>query len=160
MRRLFVGFAAFGLAGCAAQAQDTTNGDYLCTVAEKAGIASIHLEGASPPEAYVEEDLPTRFLIRIADSDNAAGAHSLVELPYGGPDLDQRDYGTPFSVIHETYYGDGVEFAALQAPSYFSLFETVHGNADGDLAFYHLGFEYPGGEDTELAVRWGRCRRE
>lgn len=148
------------LAGGPANAQEALVGEFLCTVAEEAGIASIHLEDAGPPEAYVdEENLPMRFLIRIEQRDGPVDDFALIELDYDGPDRDMRDYGTPFSVIHETYRGSDGEFRGPQSPSYFSLYETAHANEDGSFAFYQSGFQYPGGEDTELVVRWGRCRR-
>ena len=138
----------------ASTAADTAN-IYICTVAEKAGIASNHLENGPPPSAFLGTELATRFKIKIvSENDNSL----LMEIPYDGPDYDVVDYGSPSSVLHDTYRGDGREFKSEDDQSFFSLFETIHSNEDGDLAFYHAGWEYPGGEDTTLAVRWGRCK--
>lgn len=134
-------------------------GDYRCTVAEKASIESNHTEGSPPPVAVIEQRLPTRFLIRIAAGpDNAL---LLTELPYDGADRDQREWHTPSSVIHGTYSWSGDSFRSDEdgEEAFFALHPTVHSNADGDLSFYHSGFEWAGGEDTYLSIRWGRCRK-
>lgn len=132
--------------------------EYLCTVTEKAGIAALHLEHAGPPEAFVEQELPTRFKIRISADPTARDRFSLVETDYSGPARDSRDYGTDQTVLHADYSGDGREFISEDDPSFFVFFETARKNEDGEWAFYHSGWEYPGGEDTTLAVRWGRCK--
>lgn len=137
-------------------------GEYLCTVAEKASIASIHLEGAGPPVASSENGLTTKFKIGIRE--HLGGGKSrlqLIELPYDGPDRDRYEWHTKNSVIHTPYIGDGANFESTDAgeEGFFVLGPTIHSSADGDLAFYHSGFEWAGGEDTALSVRWGRCKR-
>ena len=42
---------------------------------------------------------------------------------------------------------------------FFVLGPTVHSGVDGDLSFYHSGFEWAGGEDRFLSIRWGRCKK-
>lgn len=136
-----------------------STGDYRCTVAEKASIESNHTEGSAPPVAVIEERMPTRFTIRIAAGpDNAL---QLTELPYDGADRDQREWHTPSSVIHGTYSWSGDSFRSDEddEEAFFALRPTVHSNVDGNLSFYHSGFEWAGGEDTYLSIRWGRCRR-
>ena len=139
-------------------AQERVDGDYLCTVAEKASITSIHLEDADPPFAGVDDQLPTRFRMRITQEDEGDYSYRMIEIPYDGDDRDPRTWHTENSILHSAYLGNGIEFSAIEGQSFLSIHPTVHDNSDGDISFYHAGFEYPGGEDTELSVRWGRCR--
>lgn len=142
-----------------ADTQPDLVGDWLCTVAEKAGIASTHLEDAPAPKAYVNHEQPTRFKIRVALSAKNNRQLRIDELPYSGPDRDPREYDTEFSVLHDSYYGEDGYFASKERWGHFNLRKTARNDGDGDYGFYHSGFEYPGREDTELAVRWGRCKR-
>lgn len=137
-------------------------GQYLCTVAEKASIESSHMEGAGPPKAVLDNQLPTRFRVSISADVGKGSALQLVELPYDGPDRDPYEWHTQNSVIHSVYVGDGTSFNAsdAEAKGFFELRPTIHSNSDGTLAFYHSGFAWAGGEDAVLSVRWGRCKRD
>lgn len=134
-------------------------GDYLCTVAEKASIESSHLEGSGPPAASIDTRGPTRFKVRISQVDERE--MRLTELPYDGKDRDPVEWHTPNSVIHQTYSGDGKSFSSTEkgAEAFFVIGPTAHANPDGNLKFYHSGFEWAGGEDNSLSIRWGRCNR-
>jgi hypothetical protein len=137
-------------------------GEYLCTVAEKASIESLHLEGAGPPTAVVDDRLPTRFRLGISEGKGAnAQELRLVELPYEGADRDPTEWHTANTVLHSAYVGDGRSFISTErdAEDFFVLGPTVHSSVDGDLAFYHSGFEWAGGEDAFLSIRWGRCKK-
>ena len=84
----------------------------------------------------------------------------LLEIQYDGPDRDDSVWHTENSVLHGEYRGDGNLFVAFKDQAFFSFGKaTAHKNSDGDFEFYHSGFEYPGGEDTKLSVRWGRCKK-
>ncbi|MCA8906280.1 MAG: hypothetical protein H6847_13010 [Hyphomonas sp.] len=135
----------------AATAGPVTPGDYLCEVKQKAGIRSYHLENSGPPEAYVDSEVPTRFLIRVAEAGGSGGL-SVSELPYDGDLRDQHLWQTDSTVLHGTYHGDGFDFRSDED----ALF-TISSRPDGVAPFYHMGFEYLGGEDTFLSVRWGTC---
>jgi hypothetical protein len=137
-------------------------GEYLCTVSEKASIARQHLEDAAPPAAVSQNGISTKFRIGISEQENEGETGlQLVELPYGGPDRDPYEWHTQDSVIHNPYVGDGRRFLSSdkEAEGFFVLGPTMQSNADGDLEFYQSGFEWAGGEDTLLSVRWGRCKR-
>ena len=139
-----------------------TVGEYLCTVAEKASIESIHLEGSGPPSAVAERNLTTRFRIDISKVQIGGQQRlRLDELPFDGANRDSIEWHTANSVLHSSYLGDGESFHTAQKDTegFFVLGPTVHSSADGDLSFYHSGFEWAGGEDTRLSVRWGRCKR-
>lgn len=171
MRRLGVAILVLGLAGCAGSEASKPEaefdypitpveaGEYLCTVARKISIAQTHLEDAPPPAAMIEESQPTRFPIAISVEDE--GDYRLVELPYDGSDRDQTEWHTDMSVIHGKYRGDGRSFESTTAgqEGFFVIGRTVHANTDGDLGFYHSGFEWAGGEDISLSSRWGRCKK-
>ena len=140
-----------------------TVGEYLCTVAEKASIESNHTEGAGPPAAVAYDTPATRFRIGISKVQSGGQQRlQLDELPFDGAGRDTTDWHTPNSVLHAPYLGDGQSFHATEedAEAFFVLGgPTVHSNADGNLSFYHSGFEWAGGEDTYLSVRWGRCKK-
>lgn len=133
-------------------------GEYLCTVAEKASIERLHLEGSGPPAASIDTRASTRFKVRISQIDERT--MRLTELPYDGADRDRIEWHTQNSVIHQTYSGDGKSFSSTEkdAEAFFVIGSTVHSNPDGNLEFYHSGFEWAGGEDTSLSIRWGRCK--
>ena len=137
-------------------------GRYLCTVAEKASIESSHLDEAGSPAAVSQRNVATRFKIEISERDDGQSDKlSLVELPYDGPDRDPTEWQTRNSVLHSSYVerGSGFQSTDVEAEGFFVLGPTVHSNADGDFAFYHSGFEWAGGEDTYLSIRWGRCKK-
>ncbi|MES2001985.1 MAG: hypothetical protein V4444_06720 [Pseudomonadota bacterium] len=83
----------------------------------------------------------------------------MIEIAYEGPDRDRAEWEDKNSVLHSAYFGNGTDFYAADRPAFMTLYRTRPGHSDGDIAFYHSGFEYPGGEDENLAVRWGRCRK-
>lgn len=132
-------------------------GDYLCTVEQKAGIASIHLEGAGAPSAFAKDGTVTRFKMRITKAPKKAKLYRLVEIAYDGPDRDQAEWEDEHSVLHSRYVGDGGLFHATDGPDFFAM--ATGADPDGNQEFYHAGFEHPGGEDTNLSVRWGQCRK-
>lgn len=134
-------------------------GTYLCTVMSRAGIRSIHIEGSGPPKAFAADRDPTRFKMRITPNRNRTRPFRMVEIAYDGPDRDQAEWEDANSVLHSAYLGNGTDFYAADRPAFMTLYRTRPGHSDGDIAFYHSGFEYPGGEDENLAVRWGRCRK-
>ena len=151
--------AAAAIQSSMAAAKYDNSGTYLCTVSERAGIASIHLEGAGPPRAIKVDGPPTRFKMQISPINLKEFQFRLVELPYDGEDRDQAEWQDENSVLHSEYHGDGNSFAALEDQAFFSFGKTDHKNSDGDYEFYHAGFESPGGEDTNLSIRWGRCKK-
>lgn len=132
-------------------------GVYLCTVAQKAGLARLHLEGAGDPSAFVEDKVPTRFKMQIRPDRKRPKRYRLVEIAYDGADRDPYEWEDENSVLHGTYSGDGRRFRAVDSPAFFVMARSP--NEAGDFEFYHAGFEHPGGEETNLAVRWGRCRK-
>ena len=135
-------------------------GQYVCTVAEKASIQSLHLEGANSPVAVAQNNLAYKFLIAISETEQAE--MQLIELPYNGPGADPTEWQTQNSILHIPYLGDGQTFKSTDSDDLgsFVLGPTVHTSPSGDLAFYHSGFEWAGGEDTHLSIRWGRCRKQ
>ena len=135
------------------------SGTYLCTVVEKAGLASQHREGAGPPKAINYDSPMTRFKIRISPINGQKMRFRMVEIQYDGADRDDAEWQTENSVLHSEYRGDGNSFVASKDKAFLSLGKTLHKNSDGDFEFYHAGFEYPGGEDTKLSMRWGRCKK-
>ena len=72
-------------------------------------------------------------------------------LPYDGPDRDLQEGG---GVLENTYVGDGSTFHALEGPGFLTL-----QGGEGNYEFYQASRESPGGEDTQVAVRWGRCTK-
>ncbi|MES2903352.1 MAG: hypothetical protein V4696_04125 [Pseudomonadota bacterium] len=136
------------------------SGTYLCTVAEKAGITSRHSELAGHPSAAKYDNPMTRFKMVISPIKGQKLRFRLLEIEYAGPDRDDSVWHTEKSVLHGEYRGDGNRFMASEDQAFLSFGKTTaHKNSDGDFEFYHSGFEYPGGEDTKLSVRWGRCRK-
>jgi|CXWL01.1.fsa_nt_gi hypothetical protein len=149
--------AAVALYATDAMAEHPFVGQYICTVMQKAGIGGTHLEGAPTPSAFLA-DAGNRFRIGvIAERDG----FTIRELPYNGADRDRAEWHTPNSVLHSDYYGDAGEDDTISAlvDQGFLRFDSAD-RATGALWFYHAGFEYPGGEDTNLSVRFGRCERE
>ena len=128
-------------------------GTFLCTTVQRTAIASDHREGTGQLRAFVDEGRPTIFRMQIKADRKAKNGFRLTELPYAGPDRDQGEWQDENSVLHDTYLGDGKVFEAVGSPA----FMTVAMSRAGDLEFYHAGFELPGGEDTQLAIRWGKC---
>ena len=155
---IFLGFVA--LASKASEAQHSIVGDYLCTTVVRAGVSSVHLERAGPPSAFASDDALTRFKMRITPNNDTAKPFRVVEIPYEGADRDPYEWQDENSVLHDTYFGDDGTFRTVGLPAFLNLYSADHhGHPDGDIEFYHAGFEMPGGEDTQLAVRWGRCRK-
>ena len=139
--------------------QNPLVGVYLCTTAERAAIVSQHREGAAAPSARVDGGTPTRFKIQITQPGKGAKSYRIVEIAYDGADRDGWEWQDDNSVLHSVYVGDGSVFHALDGPAFLTIGKTAYGGASDALEFYHAGFELPGGEDTQLAVRWGRCSK-
>lgn len=126
--------------------------DYICAVEQKAGIGAAHLEGSGTPQAFVSRETPTRFGMRIT-REEGRGSHA-AETSYAGPDRDPYEWQTANSVLHGAYSSDdGENFVATEDQAFLRILTA----RNGTLRFYHAGFEYPGGEDTNLSVRWGTC---
>lgn len=154
---LIVAASALLCANAYAQRPPPFAGTYLCTVAQKAGIGRIHTESSGEPEAFIAE-AGNRFRIQVAAE---RGGHTVREIPYDGPDRDQAEWHTANSVLHSDYYGEDGEDSTISAlqDQGFLRFGFID-RRTGSLWFYHAGFEYPGGEDTNLSVRYGTCERE
>jgi hypothetical protein len=131
-------------------------GFYLCTVADKAGINFNHMPGSGGAAAFVDTEGPTTFKIQIAPRKGRPGIFRLLEVAYDGSDRSRLELEDQNSVLHESYSGDGNRFRSA-SDAFFHLGPSM--NRSGELQFSHAGYEHPGGEDTNLAVRWGRCRR-
>ncbi len=150
MRLLVVVFAWTCFAASAA-AQSVQGGSYLCTVEQMTAIGSTHLEGAGPPEVFSDTEL-YRFRIRVtADQD---GRLRIVEAPYDGPNRSRYEWEEENSTLHDAYIGDGRAFEAEEGLGFLSFGRDRWGVG---VQFYHSGFQYGGGEDESVAVRWGRC---
>lgn len=145
------------------RASDGLAGDYLCRVDEIAGIASTHLEGASPPSAYSDKQR-TVFKMRVsasrANGNLGAIKYTAIELKYDGPDRDTAEWHTANSVLHSAYVGAGtggvVSLTAVEDQGFMRF--AASSNKGNALWFYHSGFQYAGGEDVQLAVRYGTCQ--
>lgn len=99
----------------------------------------------------------TRFKMRIAPEPERPKRYRLIEIAYNGPDRDDTEWEDENSVLHSRYIGDGSLFHAIDGPDFFEMARGADQN--GNQEFYHAGFEHPGGEDTNLSVRWGQCRK-
>jgi hypothetical protein len=138
-----------------ARAQALQAGTYLCTMEQRAGIGSTHLEGAGPPEAFSHAE-HYRFRISVSAVRDTSQLR-LVEAPYNGSDRSNYEWEDENSTLHSAYIGDGRAFTAEGRPGFMNFARDRWGDA---LQFYHAGYEYAGGEDESLSVRWGRCRAE
>ncbi len=155
---LLMGAAAMAMfAG--GSAQNALVGVYVCTSTARAAIVSQHLEGAGPPSAWVDDGQPTKFKMQVTQPRRGAKHHRVVEISYDGPDRDRAEWQDENSVLHSAYVGDGRVFNAVKGPAFLTVGMSDHGGDGGSLQFYHAGFEVAGGEDTQLAVRWGRCSK-
>lgn len=152
---LFAGPFAAALASPAAA--EGLEGRYLCSVLQKAGLASTHLEGDPGPAAFAEQPR-TRFRMEIIAG---RGGYIARELEYAGSDRDQTLWHTQNSVLHGDYHGQPGQLITLTAVEDQAFLRILPmDRAFSRLNFYHAGFEYPGDEDTALSVRFGRCDRE
>lgn len=143
--------AAIGaFTGSLASAQGVDPGVYLCDVLEHATIASSHLEDSGPPEASVV-DAPYRFRILVSGE---AGALRIIEIPYDGPVASRLLWEDENSTLHTAYQGDGRAFLAERGTGFLNFRRDRWG---AELQFHHAGYQYAGGEDEHLSVRWGRC---
>lgn len=157
---VFLTFVGVGASSSAGQAQQSNVGTFLCQTEQRAAIASDHREGSSAPSARLDNDTPTTFKMQIIRKGKGSKNYQMVERPYDGPGRDRADWGDDFSVLHSTYIGDGRLFRASDSPAFFVFGqEPLYRSGEPELEFYHSGFESPGGEDTQLAVRWGRCKK-
>ena len=150
MRILLAAVAWMCVAGSAV-AQSVQAGSYLCTVEQMAAIGSTHLQGAGPPEVFTDSEV-YRFRLRVTTEGD--GRLRIVEAPYDGPDRSRYQWEDANSTLHSAYIGDGQAFEAEDGPGFLNFRRDRWG--DG-LQFYHSGFQYGGGEDESVAVRWGRC---
>lgn len=128
-------------------------GEYACTVHEKAGVASIHLEDADPPKAYLEHEIQSTFGLKIEKIPDEELSYEVTETEDSGDNPDRTVYHTQHSLLHSAYHGDGSDFTAIEDHAFLRLYRR----RNGGLYFYHAGFEYPGGEDVRLSVRYGEC---
>lgn len=141
-------------AAAAQQRGRVAPGYYLCTVEAKASIGSTHLENAPPPDARVEETPRYRFRLLVsAEGDRLR----VTEAPYDGPERSLWQWEDDNSTLHAAYIGNGAAFVAEGAPGILNFGRDRWGDA---LQFYHAGFEYGGGEDEQMSIRWGRCAPE
>lgn len=151
MRAILAAVALWTLTGGVATAQRVGVGAYLCSVHQMTAIGSTHLEGAGPPVVFSDSELYHFRILVTADPD---GRLRVVETPYDGPSRSMYQWEDANSTLHSPYVGDGREFRAEDAPGFLTFGPHRWGD---DLQFYHSGFQYGGGEDESLAVRWGRC---
>jgi hypothetical protein len=141
------------LAGGIASAQAVSAGTYICTVEQRASISATHLEGAGPPEASIS-DVRYRFRMQVTEN---SGSFRVAEVLYDGPDQSRFQWEDDNSTLHSVYVGDGRAFHSEDGPGFLNFNRDRWGPA---LQFYHSGYEYAGGEDQHLSVRWGRCTAE
>ena len=147
-----VAAGAFLVATIGTAVADPPVGRFVCTVEQKAGIGGVHLENAPPPSAFVAPHDHYRFAISI---ERASSRYRVTEAPYAGRDRDPSEWDTPNSVLRAPYDGDGSAFTESEDQGFLTL-----GSLDpvtGGFWFYLAAYEYPGGEDTNLAVRFGHC---
>lgn len=148
---------AFSLFVAEASAQLVGSGSYICSVEQLASISSTHLEDADPPVASVDTD---RYRFRITISTERDTDRLIVEeAPYTGPDRSLVQWEDDNSTLHAPYAGDGYRFDAIGDMPGFLRF-TRDPRWGDDLQFYQSSFQYAGGEDIHLNVRWGRCQPE
>jgi hypothetical protein len=81
----------------------------------------------------------------------------IVEAPYDGPQRSMAQWEDDNSTLHAAYVGDGRAFKAEEGTGFLNFGRDRWGEG---LQFFHSGFQYAGGEDESVAVRWGRCARE
>lgn len=159
MRAWLIGVGVLASAS-SGHAQQSNVGVYLCQTEQRAAIASDHRENSAAPKAGVDNNVPTTFKIQITETGKGTRKYQAVELPYNGTGRDRADWGDEYSVLHSIYVGDGNQFEAKDGPAFLAFGREPLSRAGApDLEFYHAGFESPGGEDTQLAVRWGRCKK-
>lgn len=133
-----------------AWAQGIAAGSYLCTVEKRTGVSMTHLEGAPPPDVFVDTSPKMKFRMMV----ERGPGYVATELPYDGPDASQLTWQTENAILHGPYYGDGWQFTAKDDQAFLRMHDSIEPNI---VWFWHSGFEYAGGEDPNLTVRWGRC---
>jgi hypothetical protein len=156
MRRLLIAVAAVAFA-TEATAESVQPGFYICSVEQLASINSAHLEDADPPRAGAGAG---RYRFRISVRAERDGEGLIVEeAPYNGPDRSLSVWEDDNSTLHAPYVGSDYRFDALgETPGFLRFTRDLRWG--DDLQFYHAGFEFAGGEDMHLSVRWGRCTPE
>lgn len=128
-------------------------GFYLCEIEERTGIGQTHPEADPGPAAFIDDTPRYRFRIEVRTEDEM---QRVVEAPYNGPERSMAEWQTPNSTLHEPYFGaDGV-FRAREDMGFLNLGP----GRNGRYWLYHSAFEYPGGADVVLSVRYGQCERE
>jgi hypothetical protein len=120
------------------------HGSYLCTVEQKAGIASEMLEGGPPPTAFIAKDV-TRFRILVSPDTGTDGRFKVEEQR-------QVDGG---GVLRGVYFGDGWRFTAEEDQAFLRF--DIANVETGWLWFYHAAFEKPDVDHLNLSVRSGTC---
>ncbi len=153
MRAIVIGLTAGLMLTGVASAQAVRVGSYLCSVEQLAGVGSVHLEGAGPPDAFTSVEV-YRFRIVVTQQRDQ---FRIEEAPYDGPDRSMAQWEDDNSTLHGAYVGDGRAFKEVEGSGFLNFGRDRWGR---DLQFYHAGFQYAGGEDESLAVRWGRCAPE
>lgn len=133
-----------------AWAQAIDPGTYSCTVEKRTGVSMTHLEGSSPPDVFVDTLGKVKFRLKV----ERGPGYVVTELPYDGPDASRMTWQTENAILHSPYLGDGWQFTAQEDQAFLRMHESVESNA---VWFWHSGFEYAGGEDAHLSLRWGRC---
>jgi hypothetical protein len=131
-------------------------GSYICTVEQKAGIASEMLEGGPPPTAFIAKDV-TRFRILVSPrvGDTSAARFKVEEQPLTVADRDARMAVGEGNLLRGVYLGDGWRFTAAEDQAFLRLDMA---NVDsGWLWFYHAGFEKLDVDHVNLSVRSGTC---
>ncbi len=154
MRVVVVAVLLSGALASGAAAQAVSAGSYLCSVEQQAHIGSTHLERAGPPETFSSDEV-YRFRLVVTGADGAR--LRIQETPYDGPQRSTAVWEDDNSALHGAYVGDGRAFTAERGPGFLNFGRDRWG---ANLQFYHAGFQYAGGEDESVAVRWGRCARE
>ena len=149
MRVVLIAAATVMLPTGVASAQSVRPGAYLCSVEQLAGVGSVHLEGASTPDAFTSDER-YRFRLIVTQED---GRLRIEEAPYDGPDGSPSQWEDDNSTLHSIYVGDGRAFRAEEGSGFLNFGAA----RSGVLQFYQSGFQYAGGEDESVAVRWGRC---
>ena len=136
-----------------ASARVLSVGTYLCTVEQRAGIGTNHLEGAPPPTAYSG---PQHYRFRI--SVTAEGDRlRIVETAYTGADRSNAQWEDDNSTLHDAYLGEGDQFSPEHGQGFLDFARNAWGEG---VQFHRAGFEYAGGEDEQVSIRWGRCVKE
>lgn len=155
--RIFFYFVTFALIACA-ETQPTVPksalplGDYDCRVLSETILASIHLENSGPPQASSTNEPGNYFGIQIDQND--FGVTRISETETSQRPINQQDleFGIMPSVLMEPYLYDGTDFRAPERVDFMQFY-----GSGTQFYFWQSGYQYPGGEDTQLVTRYGEC---